>query len=141
MRGIAVAALYAKQLVRRLISGATPVKSSSMGVQEQLQIGSRHEDGRVVLSLDGELDLATAELLEQAMDALPDEPMVVLDLERLKFIDSTGLRGVLAALERCRERGQEFAITPGSQQVQRLLGVTGVGKHLRIVAAGDEVAA
>jgi anti-anti-sigma factor len=110
-----------------------------MGVQEQLQIGLRREPGRVVLSLEGELDLATAALLEQAMDGLEIEPMVVLDLERLRFIDSTGLRGVLAALQRCRERGQEFAVTPGSQQVQRLLGVTGVGKHLRVVAAGDEV--
>jgi anti-sigma B factor antagonist len=112
-----------------------------MGVQGQLQITSRQDGGRVVLSLEGELDLATAEMLEQAMEGLAPESMVVLDLEHLKFIDSTGLRSVLAALERCRRRGQEFAITPGSQQVQRLLGVTGVGKHLRIVAAGDKVAA
>ncbi len=112
-----------------------------MGVQEQLQIASRREGNRVVLSLEGELDLATAGLLEQAMDGVVEESMVVLDLDGLEFIDSTGLRGVLAALERCRERGQEFAVTPGSQQVQRLLGVTGVGKHLRVVAAGDEVPA
>jgi anti-sigma B factor antagonist len=116
-------------------------KIPRMGVQEQLQIGLRREAGRVILSLEGELDLATADLLEQAMVGLGQESMVVLDLERLKFIDSTGLRSVLAALERCREHGQEFAITPGSQQVQRLLGVTGVGRHLRIVAAGDEVVA
>jgi anti-anti-sigma factor len=112
-----------------------------MGVQEQLQIATRRDGGRIVLSLEGELDLATAELLEQAMEGVADDSMVVLDLEGLTFIDSTGLRGVLAALERCRGRGQEFAVTPGPQQVQRLLGVTGVGKHLRIVAAGDEVAA
>jgi anti-sigma B factor antagonist len=112
-----------------------------MGVQDQLHIGLRREAGRAILSLEGELDLATAELLEQAMVGLEQEPMVVLDLERLKFIDSTGLRGVLAALERCREHGQEFAVTPGSQQVQRLLGVTGVGRHLRLVAASDEVVA
>jgi len=112
-----------------------------MGVQEQLQIATRRDAGRVILSLEGELDLATAELLAQAMQGVADDSMVVLDLERLTFIDSTGLRGVLAALERCRERGQEFAVTPGPQQVQRLLGVTGVSKHLRIVAAGDEVVA
>jgi anti-sigma B factor antagonist len=133
-------ALQAKRLVRPP-RRSTPVKSNVMGVREQLQIASRRDGGRVVLALEGELDLATAELLEHAMDGLAEESMVVLDLERLKFIDSTGLRGVLAALERCRERGQEFAITPGSQQVQRLLGVTGVGKHLRIVAAGNEVVA
>lgn len=112
-----------------------------MGIPEQLQIGLRHQADRVILSLTGELDMATAELLAQATDGLAGESMVVLDLEQLQFIDSTGLRGVLSALERCRERGQQFAITPGSQQVQRLLGVTGVAKHLHVIAAADEILA
>jgi anti-sigma B factor antagonist len=112
-----------------------------MGVQEQLRIGVRHEADRVILSLDGELDLATAELLRQAIEGLDgeDEAMVVLDLHELRFIDSTGLRGVLSVLERCRERGREFAVTPGSEQVQRLLSVTGVAEHLRTLASADEV--
>jgi anti-anti-sigma factor len=113
-----------------------------MGVQDQLRIDVRREADKVVLSLLGELDLATAELLEQAIDGVDEsEKLIVLDLQQLQFIDSTGLRGVLAALELCRERGQEFAITPGSQQVQRLLSVTGVAGHLRTIAAGDEILA
>ncbi len=113
-----------------------------MGVTDQLRIDVRHDADRVVLSLAGELDLATAELLEQAIDAAENgERLVVLDLQALEFIDSTGLRGVLAALERCQERGQEFAITPGSPQVQRLLSVTGLSAHLPTIATGDEVVA
>jgi anti-sigma B factor antagonist len=112
-----------------------------MGAQEQLQIDVRREPDRVILSLAGELDMATVELLTQATEGLTGESMVVLELEQLQFIDSTGLRGVLSALQRCRERGQQFAITPGSQQVQRLLGVTGVAKHLRVIAAADEILA
>jgi anti-anti-sigma regulatory factor len=49
------------------------------------------------------------------------------------------LRIILATRERCREREQEFAITPGSDQVQRLLSVTGVGEHLRTVATPGEL--
>jgi anti-anti-sigma factor len=112
-----------------------------MGVQDQLQIVVRHESDRVILALDGELDMATAEQLQHAADGLDGQSMVVLDLEQLQFIDSTGLRSVLSVLERCRDRGQEFAVTRGSQQVQRLLGVTGVAKHLRIIDAADEVIA
>jgi anti-sigma B factor antagonist len=112
-----------------------------MGVQDQLQIVVRHEADRVILALEGELDMATAEQLQHAMDGLEGETMVVLDLQQLQFIDSTGLRSVLSVLERCRDRGQEFAVTRGSQQVQRLLGVTGVAKHLRIIDAADEVLA
>lgn len=112
-----------------------------MGVEDQLLIGVRRQADRVILALEGELDMATVELLQQAMEGADGEQMVVLDLEQLQFIDSTGLRSVLSALERCRDRGQQFAVTQGSQQVQRLLGVTGVAKHLRIIDAADEVLA
>ena len=105
-----------------------------------MRIDVRREADRVVLSLVGELDMATAEMLQQAIDGVQEsEPLVVLDLQELQFIDSTGLRCVLAALELCKGRGQELAITPGSQQVQRLLSVTGVAAHLRTIAAGDEI--
>ncbi len=85
--------------------------------------------------------MANASLLQDALDAdgLATTSTVVLDLQELQFIDSTGLRIILATRERCRERGQEFAVTPGSDQVQRLLSVTGVGEHLRTVATADEL--
>jgi anti-sigma B factor antagonist len=112
-----------------------------MGVQDQLRIEVRHETERVILRLDGELDMANAPRLQDAIDhaGLDASAMVVLDLQQLQFIDSTGLRVILSASARSRERGHEFAITPGSQQVQRLLSVTGVSDHLRIIAAPDEM--
>jgi anti-sigma B factor antagonist len=112
-----------------------------MGVQDQLRIEVRHTDDRVILRLDGELDMANAPRLQDAIEnaGLDTNAMVVLDLEQLQFIDSTGLRVILSARARSQERGQELAITPGSQQVQRLLSVTGVSEHLRIIAAPDEI--
>jgi anti-anti-sigma factor len=114
-----------------------------MGAGDQLSIDVRRETGRAIVALDGELDMASAELLRQAVDRedLLGETLIVLDLQQLRFIDSTGLRAILAALERCRARGQELAITPGSQQVQRLLSVTGVAEHLPTVAAPGEIVA
>lgn len=112
-----------------------------MGVADQLKIDIRNEDGRAILTLDGELDMANAPLFQSALDGadLASATALVLDLQQLQFIDSTGLRIILATRERCRERGQEFAITPGSDQVQRLLSVTGVGEHLRTVATPGEL--
>ena len=111
--------------------------------QDQLTIDVRHapETDRVVLCLHGELDLASAPLLQRELDSheLEATAMVVLDLQELQFIDSTGLRIILSAHERSRERGQEFAVTRGSQQVQRLLTITRVDEHLRIIASPDEM--
>jgi anti-sigma B factor antagonist len=108
-----------------------------MGVEDQLQIAVRREEGRAVLALKGELDMASAPLLAGALDGaeLDGDTLVVLDLQSLQFIDSTGLRAILALHDRCIESGQQFAVTRGSPQVQRLLDITGVAEHLQTLTA------
>src|ERR1700686_1858410 len=112
-----------------------------MAAQDHFRIEIRNAPDRVVLCLHGGLDLASAPLLAQEIENASDTTtaMVVLDLQELRFIDSTGLRIVLAAHERSQERGQEFALTRASEQVQRLLTIRGVGEHLRIIASPDEL--
>jgi anti-anti-sigma factor len=111
-----------------------------MGVADQLRIDAQREADRVVVRLDGELDMANASLLQTALERETDTAStVVLDLRQLRFMDSTGLRVILWARERCQSSGREFALTPGSKQVQRLLAISGVGQHLRIIAAPDEL--
>jgi anti-anti-sigma factor len=112
-----------------------------MGVPDQLRIEIRHEADRVIIRLEGELDMANAPRLQSAIESadLDATAMVVLDLQELLFIDSTGLRIILAARERTLARGRQFAVTPGSQQVQRLLNLTGVAGHLRTIATADEL--
>jgi anti-sigma B factor antagonist len=114
-------------------------KITNMGTRDQLRIDAQREPDRVILTLSGELDMASAEQLRAAVqdESAAAEALLVLDLEQLQFIDSTGLRTILLAFERCRERDQRFAITPGSQQVQRLLSVTGVAEHLPTIASAD----
>jgi anti-sigma B factor antagonist len=110
--------------------------------QDQLTIDVRHapETDRVVLSLHGELDLATAPLLSREIKSvdLGETATVVLDLQALEFMDSTGLRAVLSAQEYLRERGGGFAVTRGSSQVERLLAVTRADEHLQIIVSPDE---
>jgi len=111
-----------------------------MGVSDHLRIDVSHEADRVIVSLDGELDMANAPLLESSIQSADvTAKAIVLDLQHLQFIDSTGLRILLAAQERCQEQGQQFAITQGSEQVQRLLSITGVSAHLRTLATPDEL--
>jgi anti-anti-sigma factor len=94
----------------------------------------------VVLSVRGELDLASAPILEREVaESLEQTPLLVLDVEKLQFIDSTGLRVILAAHEQAREGGRELALTRGSRQIQRLLEITRAGEHLRIIESPDEL--
>lgn len=101
---------------------------------------ARRESDRVVLAMHGELDLASAPTLEREIaDAIEETPLLVLDVEDLQFIDSTGLRVILTAHERAREEGHELALTRGSRQIQRLLEITRVGEHLHIIESPDEL--
>lgn len=90
--------------------------------------------------LRGELDLATAPLLSRQIEGvdLGAGACVVLDLQGLEFMDSTGLRVVLAAQQRVRQGGGAFAVTRGSSQVQRLLAVTRADEHLKVIVSPDE---
>jgi anti-sigma B factor antagonist len=108
---------------------------------EHLRIDVRSEPDRVVLELHGELDLLGAPLLEKQIESAEIEAtgIVVLDLKALQFIDSAGLRVILAAHERSRRQGGELALTPGSEQVQRLFDIAGVSEHLRIILSPDEL--
>jgi anti-anti-sigma factor len=108
---------------------------------EHLRIDVRRERDRVVLELHGELDLLGAPMLQGEIEKVEqDAPgIVVLDLEDLQFVDSAGLRVILAAHERLHEHGQELALTRGTEQVQRLFTIAGVSEHLRIILSSDEL--
>jgi len=112
-----------------------------VALQQHLQIESRREGDVVVVTLRGELDLASSPLFESEIER-PEValcPKLVLDLENLQFIDSTGLRIIFSAHARAEERDQQFAVTRGSEQVQRLLDITRVGQHLRVVSSPQEL--
>lgn len=80
--------------------------------------------GRVRLRVRGELDLASAPTLSQRLRRFRErrEP-VLLDIEELEFIDVSGLRVLLAVSEGARRDGWSFAVTRGSAQVRRLIGL------------------
>jgi anti-sigma B factor antagonist len=65
----------------------------------------------------------------------------VLDLQHLEFIDSAGLRVIIAAQDRAPDGGREFAVTRSTAQVERVFEIAGAGKVLRIIGSADEVVA
>jgi anti-sigma B factor antagonist len=96
-------------------------------VRGTLKISSVVEDGIVSLALEGELDLAAARQMEESLAAAERESpaRLIVDLGRLAFIDSTGLRLLLQADARAREHGYELLLRPGEPAVQRVFEVTG----------------
>ena len=79
----------------------------------------------MVVVASGEIDLASADALEACLrDALNRSSKVVLDLRQVGFLDCAGLRRMLLLQDAIREAGGDFAVIPGSSQVQRLFLIT-----------------
>ena len=83
-------------------------------------------DGRVRLELIGELDIAGATRLEARLQSLADRNHgVVLDLHRLQFIDSSGLRVLVSAVAEARRDDRslvfEGTLSPQVRQIVDLL--------------------
>ena len=112
-----------------------------MDSDDRLRVESASTLDRRVLLLYGELDLAGAPLLAGEIERAESSGLdaVVLDLSHLDFLDSAGLRVILAAHERARDAGRSFAITPGPPQVQKLLEIAGVDRHLRMIPSAEHV--
>lgn len=88
-------------------------------------------DGTAVLSLNGELDLAAVDEFTTAVHAaIADCRHIELDLGGLDFLDSSGLRAIVAIHNASRTRGFTYGLRPGPPQVQRLFGLTGVRELL-----------
>ena len=88
-----------------------------------------HRD-RVVVRLSGEFDLLAVTDVEKAIGALVDVGFrqVCVDLRALTFMDSSGLRVLMAADHSLRSVGGQLLLTRGSKPVDRLLGLTGTDK-------------
>ena len=111
-----------------------------MSAQKRFRVGARHGRDRLILELHGELDMASAHLLDEALaGANPDASCdaVVLDLRGVQFTDSTGLKAIFRARKTVRDEGMKFAVTEGSPQLQRLLSLTRLDEHLQTIDAPD----
>jgi anti-sigma B factor antagonist len=111
------------------MSGRSPVPGA-------LAIACSVENGDASLSLEGELDLATATALEDRLNELEDHGSkhLTVDLGGLDFIDSTGLRVLIQASARAEQRGHELVLLPAQETVQQIFEVTGALRALHFAA-------
>jgi anti-sigma B factor antagonist len=114
-----------------------------MIAEGEFHIVTRHGPDRLILELNGELDMVSCGLLDDALSSvdLDGWGALVLDLRGVRFLDSTGLKAIFRVRGLVRERGGKFAVTEGSAQVQRLLSLTRLDQHLDTIDTPDAVLA
>jgi len=105
------------------------IASTLMDASEtRLQLTER--DGRVVLS--GEIDASTCAVLDDWLDQYDNAGPLVLDMSEVSFIDSSGLRVLVAQQQKSTESGNAFEVVDASRAALRLFEITGLAEVLGV---------
>lgn len=91
-------------------------------------------DGDLIV-VSGDVDAHTCPDLAAALDPLPGQGDVRVDVAGVGFIDSSGLRVVIDAHQRANDANRQLIIEQPSRSVVRILEISGLADHLNVVDA------
>jgi anti-sigma B factor antagonist len=99
--------------------------------------------GIPIVTVSGEIDVATAPQLQERLHALVarGQSTVVVDLLGVTFLDSTALGVLVGALKRCRERGGDMPLVMTEPRIMKIFEITGLTAVFPIVDSLSSVGA
>jgi anti-sigma B factor antagonist len=110
--------------------------------QQKVEIEITDQDDYRVLKLEGDLDVYTVRALRDAIGQMIQEetPRVVVDLDGVPFMDSSGLGALMGGVRRLREAGGDLAVACTREQHLKLFAITGFGEGVSIAPTVEEAA-
>jgi len=104
-------------------------------------VESRVEDDRTVVSVRGDFDLQVAERVVAELEKVEEgEPaLLVIDLSRLSFMDSSGMGVIAAAQARSVEAGRRLVLVRPPYSVRRAFELSGFEDVVEIVDDLDAI--
>ena len=107
-----------------------------------LQINMEYKEQQVlVVRLSGELDHHTADEVRNKVSIAIEQKnirYVILNLEKLMFMDSSGLGVILGRYKQIKQAGGEMIVCAVSPSVNRLFNMSGLFKIIRLESSEDE---
>ena len=109
----------------------------------ELSVTTSHHDDVSVVTVEGEVDVHSASQLRQALDQeiADGHVRLVLDLDEVSFLDSTGLGVLVGRLKLVRNASGWLRIVCSSDRILRVFRITGLDKVFGIHASVDEALA
>ena len=106
-----------------------------------MELKTRERDGQVVVSLRGELDVTEAASVAAALGQVTAcARLVIVDLEGLEFIDSSGLAALVRAWKHARLAGGDLLLVAPKRQALRVLAITGLTDVFSVHACVEDAA-
>jgi anti-sigma B factor antagonist len=109
-----------------------------------LQIAARHLDKITIFDISGDIDLATSPQLRKAVLRELKElrmPRVVLNLKKVRYIDSSGVASLVEGLKASRDVGSRFVLFGLNTTVREVLQLSKLVKIFEIYEDEDQALA
>jgi anti-sigma B factor antagonist len=109
----------------------------------ELTVTSRQEGARTVISVSGEIDVYTAPSLRERLNELVASGHydLVVDMEGVEFLDSTGLGVLVGGLKRVRSHDGTLRLVCAQEKILKVFRITGLTKVFPIHATLEEALA
>ncbi|GHE51046.1 MULTISPECIES: STAS domain-containing protein [Streptomyces] len=100
-------------------------------------------DRTAVVAVVGDVDLHTASELRTRAQAVVDQgaPHLVLDMEQVDFVDSTGLTTLIVLLQAAQAAGGSLRVARIPERLVRMVTITGVSQLIPMYDTVDEALA
>ena len=120
-------------------SGRAPDKGWPLPANDPITTSVARREGVTVLTVGGEIDLATAPTLEAAIaDLLTDDlPALVIDLSPVQFLASAGLQILVATHEKV-SKAASFAVVANGPATSRPIQLTGLDEVFPLYPTLDD---
>jgi anti-sigma B factor antagonist len=109
-----------------------------MGMGDELSLTVRRERGVVIAEVTGDIDMSTVSGLRERLFGLADGGQsLIVDLNQVTFIDSTGLGVLIGAARRAAAHGGSVQAVCSRPQTRKLLWLTGVDRRIPLTDTVD----
>ena len=125
--------------MRREASSLVPGRADRPVPGKALTIEVQRAPEYAVVTIAGEVDIATIAPLEEQLCALAaDGQAIVADLGRVSFIDAAGLRAISRAAGQASARGTSLHVVCDQPHIVRLFHLTGLDRRIKLARTCDE---
>jgi anti-sigma B factor antagonist len=108
-------------------------------MDEPLTIEVRHEQDYGIVTVAGEIDIATVtRLRERLFDIAASGNPLVVDLDQVSFIDSVGLSVLVGTANRAVAHGGSLQVACAQPKIRQLLRLTGLDRRIPLASTLDE---
>lgn len=99
-----------------------------------LNIKSNYENDSWIIQIEGELDVSCAKNFKNEVESSLEKKFsdVKIDMEKLSYIDSTGVGVIVGIMKTLRRSGKDIVLLNAKDNIKKIFKITGIDQIVRM---------